>query len=1223
MPEQPLDARQIFLEAVEQHAPPTWAAFLDAACGGDTALRQRVEELLEAHSKPNPLLDGAGLAATLDTSPSHVPGTQIGPYKLLQLIGEGGFGIVYMAEQAEPVKRRVALKLIKPGMDTRQVIARFEVERQALAVMDHPHIAKVLDAGATKSGRPYFVMELVRGIPITQYCDENSLPIRERLALFTTVCQAIQHAHTKGIIHRDIKPTNVLVTSQDGQPTVKVIDFGIAKAIGQQLTDKTLFTDFAQMIGTPLYMSPEQAKLSSTDIDTRSDIYSLGVLLYELLTGSTPVSKEQLKQAAFDEIRRIIREDEPPKPSTRISSAEAAPSIAAQRHTEPAKLARLVRGELDWIVMKALEKDRSRRYETTSGFARDVERYLVDEPVQACPPSAFYRFRKFARRNQARLLAGGTVAVALLVIATVVAAILGWTARDRQFRQAKLNHEVELAIQEATLARDRALTLTDKPYEWDAALAAAGSSVKSAAGIAAQDEAALSPAVMHDLRSLQVAMQADQQDRQFAARFDAIRLEQSELDPTFSMFKLGDAYPAIRQALAEFYQLRIGATPVAEAKRTIEERPIPIQQHLLAALEVALMYAPPADAAEQAWLKGVLAAIDTAPWRQRARQAVETKDWLALESLVNELKTARQPAADLLRFADLPPIDSSARLTMLRGIRETYPADFWANHQLANCLHHCESRQLDEAIRYYAAALALRPHCAAAAVNLADALRERGNYEAALATYQDALRLSADNAFAHWGIGMTRLTQNRQDEAIAAMREAIRLQPTWAIGYRGLAEILMKQKDFAQAEEMLRKATQLEPQNAWCHLSLGNCLLAQDRPPNAEAEFREAIRLIPTGAYFYDSLGRALEAQQKFDDAEQVYLEAIRLQPGRHEAHWPLAALRQKRGTSEGNVEIVRDSSEQLADNYDVLLQRGILLKVQGKFAEAEISLRKAVRLRPDIPTGHFELARVLMALERPRDAEPVFRETIRLQPSWGWVHESLGGLLLAEGNAVAAETEFREAIRMTPDALSPYPKLGAALRMQKRFEEGVKVVREALQLNPNEAAAHGELGWLYADRQRWPEAETAFREAVRLAPDRPIPQYGLGKALAKRKEFAEAEPHLREAIRLRAGYTAAHESLAWLLIEQQRYAEAEAEFHELVKLIPNRAGPRHGLGKSLLEQGKLPEAEEALREAIRLDPALRVARKLLDRALEAQGKPKEAAPATSAKGPEEVSPQP
>ncbi|HZN33716.1 MAG TPA: serine/threonine-protein kinase, partial [Pirellulaceae bacterium] len=412
-----MKAEDIFLAALERKSPAERLAFLDGACGDDPFLRAQVVGLLHSHEEAGSFLDAPLFDSppTIDQTGPERLGTQIGPYKLLQKIGEGGFGVVYMAEQQEPVRRRVALKVIKPGMDTRQVIARFEAERQALAMMDHANIARVMDAGATASGRPYFVMELVRGVPITAYCDQNHLPVRERLELFAAVCHAIQHAHQKGIIHRDIKPSNVLVTSQDGQAVVKVIDFGVAKAMGQQLTDKTLFTDFAQMIGTPLYMSPEQAELSSADIDTRSDIFSLGVMLYELLTGSTPVDKEQMKQAAFDEIRRLIREEEPQKPSTRISSAEAAPSIAAQRHTEPAKLARLVRGELDWIVMKALEKDRNRRYETASAFAKDLEHFLHDEPVLACPPSAVYRLRKFARRNKALLATVATIAAALVI----------------------------------------------------------------------------------------------------------------------------------------------------------------------------------------------------------------------------------------------------------------------------------------------------------------------------------------------------------------------------------------------------------------------------------------------------------------------------------------------------------------------------------------------------------------------------------------------------------------------------------------------------------------------------------------------------------------------------------------------------------------------------------------------------------------------------------------
>ncbi len=360
-------------------------------------------------------------APTIDTLLPEGTGRQIGPYKLLQLIGEGGFGSVFMAEQTEPVKRRVAVKVIKKGMDSRQVIARFEQERQALAMMDHPGIAKVLDAGETQTGQPYFVMELVDGEPVTDHCDRNKLSIPARLELFVQICSAVQHAHTKGIIHRDIKPSNVLVSVHDGQPRAKVIDFGIAKATEGNLTERTLFTGHRQLIGTPEYMSPEQAE-GSIDIDTRTDVYSLGVLLYELLTGTTPFTGKQLRSAAFAEIARIIREDDPPSPSSRLSqSAGTLVTVAAQRHTEPRKLSSMLRGELDWIVMRALEKERQRRYETANGLAMDVRRYLAGEPVTAAPPSTVYRFRKFVLRHRVSVAAASLVAAALVVAVVGIA----------------------------------------------------------------------------------------------------------------------------------------------------------------------------------------------------------------------------------------------------------------------------------------------------------------------------------------------------------------------------------------------------------------------------------------------------------------------------------------------------------------------------------------------------------------------------------------------------------------------------------------------------------------------------------------------------------------------------------------------------------------------------------------------------------------------------------
>jgi WD40 repeat protein/serine/threonine protein kinase len=496
--------QEIFAEALEKSAGPERTAFLDKACGQDLELRQQVDALLEADQAAGsflPLPAGNGTTALLP--PSEAVGSVLGPYTLVEKIGEGGFGVVYLAEQREPIRRRVALKVLKPGMDTRQVIARFEAERQALALMDHPNIAKVFDAGTTRQarrgegergrggdhgvqaasqispssalpvspssspGRPYFVMELVKGIAVTKYCNQCSLAIPARLGLFIDICHAVQHAHQKGVIHRDIKPSNVLVAIQDGVPTIKVIDFGVAKAINQRLTDQSLHTHFTQLVGTPLYMSPEQAEMSPLEVDTRGDIYSLGVLLYELLTGTAPFEQERLLNASFDEMRRIIREEEPPLPSTRLSrlSPEAASTVATQWRTEPRRLAQSLRGDLDWIVMKCLEKDRTRRYETASALAADIEHYLADEPVLAAAPSRIYRLRKFARRYRG-LLSAAAALIAILV-ATAVFSSIQW------LRASKAEHTAtqhgQRAAASAAEARRNLYTahMQQVQLEWD------------------------------------------------------------------------------------------------------------------------------------------------------------------------------------------------------------------------------------------------------------------------------------------------------------------------------------------------------------------------------------------------------------------------------------------------------------------------------------------------------------------------------------------------------------------------------------------------------------------------------------------------------------------------------------------------------------------------------------------------------------------------------------
>src|SRR5271166_1887389 len=459
--------KAVFCEALEIADPEQRRQFLDQACGADHALREQVEKLLAFSQSAGvffkdctPALEPEAadaervLSAAESALEPEIPETKcIGPYKLLQKLGEGGHGVVYMAEQEQPIRRRVALKIIKLGMDTRNVIARFEAERQALALMDHPNIARVLDAGATETGRPYFVMELVYGVKITEYCDQNRVSMQERLELFIQVCNAVQHAHQKGIIHRDLKPSNIMVTMHDGVPFPKVIDFGIAKATEQRLTDRTLFTSYAQLMGTPAYMSPEQMELSGLNLDTRSDVYSLGVLLYELLTGRTPFDTTDLLKLGVEELRRTIREQEPLSPSAKLQTLnnEELTKTAGRRHIEPPRLLSQLRGDLDWIVLKCLEKDRTRRYVTANALAMDIECYLKEETVLARPPSQLYRLQKLVRRNPVVFLFGAVTAAALL-LGSIISTWLLIKEQKARSAETRLRKEAELREQAAHVA---------------------------------------------------------------------------------------------------------------------------------------------------------------------------------------------------------------------------------------------------------------------------------------------------------------------------------------------------------------------------------------------------------------------------------------------------------------------------------------------------------------------------------------------------------------------------------------------------------------------------------------------------------------------------------------------------------------------------------------------------------------------------------------------------
>jgi len=778
--------------------PGARAAFLEEACVGDPGMRQRLEALLHAHEHPGSFLRGPApaLAGTVDQpAVAERPGTVIGPYKLLEQIGEGGFGVVFMAEQQAPIRRKVALKVLKPGMDTRQVIARFEVERQALALMDHPNIAHVFDGGETASGRPYFVMELVRGIPITDFCDQNHLPVRARLELFIGVCQAVQHAHQKGIIHRDIKPNNVMVTMHDDKRVVKVIDFGVAKATGQQLTDKTLFTNFAQLIGTPLYMSPEQAQLSGLDIDTRTDIFALGVLLYELLTGTTPFDKQRFKEAAYDEIRRIIREEEPPKPSTRISTlGQAATTVSTQRKSDPRRLSQLFRGELDWIVMKCLEKNRDRRYETANGLVADVQHYLNDEPVQACPPSAGYRFRKFLRRNERALTTTSAVVLTALIALGSIAGSVGWGMRDRAARRVLMQHEVTRALEEAENSLKH-----DKLSE---ALAAVKRAEVLLAGGGGSDES-------DKVRRWRA-------DLDLATELQDAAMQSLQVNVGASRFNEELAIPNYEAVFRACGIDRESMTP-EQAAQWIGRRPPQIHLIVLIAVDnwidlVSRFAKQGAESHQQlAWLKGLVRAADSDPWRTRMRLAVERSDYQLLAKLADSPEVIEQAPYTLERLGRLL-VDSGKRdsgIAVLRRAQQIHPGNFRINALLGFLL--LTTPQRADAVRFCAIAVALLPDNAGAHLNLGKALHEQGSLEQAIPEYRTAVALKRDYAFAHHNLASALKDQGKPAEAEAAARKAIEISSDDADFHNTLGQAMQEQGKLAEAVVAFGKAIIINP----------------------------------------------------------------------------------------------------------------------------------------------------------------------------------------------------------------------------------------------------------------------------------------------------------------------------------------------------------------------------------------------------------------------------
>jgi tetratricopeptide (TPR) repeat protein/serine/threonine protein kinase len=1064
----PAQVKSIFLEAVAKCAPGEWDAYLNEVCEDNAEVRRRVEVLLRAHLGGDSLFDGPndGCDSTFDQSASDQTGSQIGPYKLLQVIGKGGMGIVYMAAQETPVARKVALKVIKPGMDSRAVLARFEAERQALAMMDHPSIAKVFDAGTAQGGWPYFVMELVKGVPITQYCDERHLTPRQRLDLFIPVCQAIQHAHQKGIIHRDIKPSNVLVAEYDQQAVAKVIDFGVAKALHQRLTEKTMFTQFGQLVGTIEYMSPEQAKLNQLDIDTRTDIYSLGVLLYELLTGETPLDRRRLRSAAFDEMLRIIREEEPPKPSIRLSSSEGRPSIAVNRGLEPRKLSTLVRGELDWIVMKALEKDRNRRYDTANGLAQDIGRYLCDEPVQACPPTAAYRLRKFTRRHKGALAIAAVAALVMSVAIGSIAGSVGWAMRDRQARQTLLEQEVTRAMDEAASSFEHGR------------LADAMAAVQRAEGLLASGE---------ENMELAQGLRQWRDDLELVSRLEAIRLDRSEVRE--GRFDLTRADPAYREAFRQ-YGLDVEELEPEEAAKQI--RASTIKDQLVIALDDWVMSNWTVGRDDWQRLLAIARRADSDPWRDNFREVFGRQDAKALKSMAREQGFLSQPASSALMLqAALVNTDQvSLGIDVLHRAQRRYPDDFWLNQALAIDLMKLKKARPGEALGFLRAALALRPQSPGAHLNLGSALLDQGRNAEAESEFREALRLKPDYTMARTAAGNALYRQGKVDAAVTEYRQAIRMQPDCAEAHSSLGMALRNQGHVTEAGTEYREARRLKPENPLVHYGLGNLFRDEGKLPEAEASYREAIRLMPDLAAAHLGLGGAVQDQGKPAEAVAEYREALRLDPANAEVHNALGAY---------------------------------LCDYEHDFDGAMIEFNEAIRLKPDQAMAHCNLGNALRNKGLLDEAVAEFQEAIRLDPDFATAHNNLGNTYSRQGKVAESVPEYQQALRARPNDAMTRNNLGFALLQMGQLIEAETQLREAVRLKPDYALAHGNLGQTLLQQEKHSEAAAEFREAIRLKPNQPLAYVGLAWLLANssQDEFrhpAQALEMAKKAVELAPG---------------------------------------------------------------------------------------------------------
>jgi tetratricopeptide (TPR) repeat protein/serine/threonine protein kinase len=1141
--------KAIFLEALDRTRPAELLSFLDRACGDDLALRARVEELLAALEDAGNFLGGPDpLAANPHEPVAEVPGTLIGPYKLLEQIGEGGFGLVFTAEQQHPVRRKVAIKVLKAGIDTRQVIARFEAERQALALMDHANIAKVLDAGTTESGRPYFVMELVTGVPITRYCDLHHLTPKERLEVFVPVCQAVQHAHQKGVIHRDLKPSNVMVCLYDGKPVPKVIDFGVAKAAGPRLTEKTLFTEIGSVVGTLEYMSPEQAGLDQLDIDTRSDIYSLGVLLYELITGTTPLDPKRVEAAAILEVLRVIREEEPAKPSMRLSTSQELPSIAANRGLDPKKLCGVVRGELDWIVMKALDKDRNRRYETASAFASDVLRYLYDEPVVANPPSALYRFRKFARRNKARLAA----AALILFFIVLLGGGAGWVVRDRAAQRAERESQVRQSLSAARIliAENRLASARQKLAE---AKARIGNEYGGLGGLAARVEAALA-----DLDRFQ----------QFLDQIDRANEAQTSSTDELTLAAAGSiGHGATRQENVRWAPHRTKAVPFLLS--ALGRYQVLEQADWSTALERGFLAREQMEQIRHRTYEALLRlADDVLARRQDRRSGQQLSGESAAQQALNYLaraETARPPTRALyaLRARCRKALGEEAAATADSQLASKTPAALALDHYLMG-LGAFEAGNRAEGIKAFEAALRLEPtdywslvwlgqglcdhgqgredFAAAAGIFSgcilkqpehahayfcrANAYQKLGRYEDALADLSAAINKDRQYAAAWSNRGSAYRVLGQPDKALADFNQAIELDAQYAHAWNGRGTVYcdhLHQYDKALAD--FNKAIELYPRHQIAWNNSGIAYLNLGQPEQALAAYSKAIELDAKYVDAWVNRGRVYGSHlHQYEKAVADFSKAIELD-ARYVDAWHNRGIVYSRDLHQYE-KAVADFSKAIeldARYVGAWNNRGIVYCDRlHQYEKAVVDFSKSIELDPKVASTWFNRGVAHDGLGRLDKAIADFSKAIALKADFSEAWNNRGSTYYGLGQYEKALTDFSKAIALKPDSAGAWFNRGNACYGLGRYANAVADFSKAIALKADLAAAWINRGLAYEGLGQEDKAIADFSKAIALKPDHAEAWVNLGnahfvvgdreKALADFSKAIELTPELVQA---------------------------------------------------------------------------------------------------------------